>query len=273
MVNRTLHGQGARAWGGVGLALLLLAGGTVRTRAADELRVLTEFDWPPFEYLDKSGAPAGFDIDLANAVCKVLERPCKFIETPFDDIIPALAAGKGDVIVDSLTITEERKQKVAFTIPYLRSQMRFVAKRGYSGPTTPEGLKGVKIGVEVGTVQEAYARKTFPGAELVLNDNPDVLNRMFDRLAKGDFDLLLVNALVAWNFMSPVAGTSSPEAGKAFTFAGDPIYTDQAVGMAVRKDDDALRQKINAALVQIRTDGTYKKINAKYFPFSLDAGS
>ena len=202
----------ATAWRGFRLALalaLLVVGGTDRPRAADELRVLASFDWPPFTYLDKGGTPAGFEVEFANAICAAVQRPCRFIDTRFDEIIPALVAGRGDVIISALSITEERKQSVAFTIPYLRTPLMFVAKRGFSRPTTPEGLKGARIGVKAGSAEEATLRKLFPDAEAVpIPSGVDATgqNRVFATLEKDDVDLVLVTELVAWSFASSQGG-------------------------------------------------------------------
>jgi len=269
MDQRSAHRPLATMLGALGLALaFLISAGSGSVRAAGELRVLASFDWPPFTYLDKGGTPAGFEVEFANAICAVLERPCKFVDTRFDDIIPALVAGRGDVIISALSITEERKQSVSFTLPYLRTPLLFVARRGFIRPTTNDGLKGARIGVKTGSTEEATVRKLFPDAVAVsIAGGVDETgrNRMFARLQAGDVDLVLVTELVAWSFASSQGGE--------FALVGQSIRADTAVGMAVRKDDDALRQKLNAALVRIRLDGTYKKINAKYFPFSLDAGS
>jgi ABC-type amino acid transport substrate-binding protein len=238
-------------------------------RAADTLRVLSSLDWPPLTLLDKNGEPSGFEVGFAQAICAELNRRCEIVNTPFEDIIPALLAGRGDVIVSDLSITEERRQKVAFTVPYMRDlPQTFLAGRGYGHPVTAEGLRGEKIGVSAGSVQESYLAKNFPQSRLVpipAGVDETGLNRIFAALGKDEVDLALVDSAVALTFIE------SP-AGNAYAMNGDPIYGDDWIGMAVRKNDEDLRQKLNAAIVRLRLDGTYKKINAKYFPFDLNPG-
>jgi len=238
---------------------LLLAGDPAQ--AEDVLRILVGGSYPPFEYYETDGSLSGFDIDFAKALCAVLAVRCAFVDVPFEETIPALMVGKGDAIISSLSITEERKKLVAFTNHYYRTPMQFVARKGFAHAMTPEGLSGLSIGVTPGTTNERYARQKFGATARImpLTGDQDVL---YQALIQGSIDLALSDSLAMWRF------TASPE-GKDFAFVGEPIYVDEAIGIAVRKEDEALRERLNAAIARIRLDGTYQKINAKYFPFSI----
>jgi ABC-type amino acid transport substrate-binding protein len=178
-------------------------------------------------------------------------------------MIPALIAGRGDAVIASLSITEERKKLVAFTNRYYRTPMQFVARKGFERPITREGLKGLKIGVTADTTNETYARQTFGGAaEIVTIGGKDEQSDLYQALRQGKVDLALSDSLTMWQL------TASAE-GRDLAFVGEPVYVDQDIGIAVRREDDGLRQRLNAAIARIRLDGTYQRINAKYFPFSI----
>ena len=231
--------------------------------ADDELRIITTGDYPPFDYTGPDGTLVGFEIDIANAVCAVLSARCQFTDIPFEEMIPALIAGRGDAVIGSVSITAERKKLVAFTNRYYRNPMQFVARKGFDRPITADGLKGLKIGVTPATTGEAYARKNFGAVtEIVTIGGVDEQDTLWAALIAGKVDLVLSDSLPMWHF------TASTE-GRSVTFVGEPIYVDEEIGIAVRKEDDALRERLNAALARIRLDGTYQKINAKYFPFSI----
>jgi ABC-type amino acid transport substrate-binding protein len=253
----------ALAYGLVVLAtLFVLAGPGTAARAEDRIRFILDGVYPPFTYPGSNGSLTGFDIDIANALCAALALRCEFIDLPWEQTIPDLIAGQGDAIIASMSITEERKKLVAFTNHYYRTPMQFVARKGFDRPITPEGLRGLKIGASAESTSERYARQTFGAAAEIVpvpgGDEGDINRALLD----GKVDLLLGDSLGMWRF------TTSPE-GRDFAFVGKPIYVDEDIGIAVRKQDDALRQRLNAALARIRLDGTYQKINAKYFPFSI----
>jgi polar amino acid transport system substrate-binding protein len=246
-----------------GLALVLCSplATDCEVRADEELRVITGGPLPPFMYLDATGARAGFDIDIANALCATLAMRCSFIDLPFEQMIAALTAGQGDAIIASMTITEERKKLVAFTNHYYRTAMQFIARKGFDRPITPEGLRGMRIGASTDSTGETYARQFFGGTAQIISV-PRYQDDLYKALIDGKVDLAISDSLETWAF------TTSTE-GSDFVFVGAPIYLHGDIGIAVRKEDNALRERLNATITRIRLDGTYEKINAKYFPFSI----
>src|SRR5215510_3181674 len=113
------------------------------------LKIGTEGAYPPFNNLTSDGKLVGFDIDIANALCDEMKVKCTFVAQDWDGIIPALQAGKFDAIVASMSITEERKKKVAFTNKYYDTPASFIAAKDTKiTDFSPAGLKGKVIGTQ-----------------------------------------------------------------------------------------------------------------------------
>lgn len=228
--------------------------------AADKLKIGTEGAYPPFSLIDEDGKLQGFDIDIAKALCEKMDADCEFVTQDWDGIIPALLSKKFDAIVASMSITEERKQSVAFTDKYYSNLVRFVGPKGRSIDTSEAGLKGKSIGAQRATVAASYLEDKLGGAVSVkLYDTQE--NANLD-MANGRLDLMFADGLVMYQWLQT-------KDGEGFQFYGEGMSLDDGVAIAVRKEDEALRTKLNDAIKAIRADGTYDKINAKYFPFSI----
>ena len=248
------------------LALALTTAACAPAFAADwsKLRIGVEGAYPPFSEVGPDGKLKGFDIDIANALCTQMKAQCTLVQQDFDGMIPALQARKFDAIIASMSITPERQQAVNFSDKYYSTPARLVAKSGSKLQTTPEGLKGRKIGVQRSTIHDRYATDMFKGAEIVRYTKQD---EVFLDLAAGRIDATLVDSVAA------DVGFLKTPAGKGFGFVG-PTYTDVkyfgiGAGVAIRKSDTDLQAKFNEALKAIRANGTYKKIEAKYFDFDV----
>jgi polar amino acid transport system substrate-binding protein len=226
--------------------------------AADKLRIGTEGAYPPFNQIDASGKLIGFDIDIANALCAKMKAECEFVTQDWDGIIPGLLAKKYDAIVASMSVTEERKKAVAFTDRYYSNKLRFVAKKG--GGFDPAKLKGKSIGTQRATLSATYLEDKLKGqVDIKLYDTQE--NAYLD-LASGRTDAVLADMLVSYEWLQS-------DAAKGFDFAGEPLPLEDEIAIALRKEDDGLRKRFNDAIAAIRADGTYAKINASYFPFSI----
>lgn len=232
--------------------------------AAEQLRIANEGEYPPFNLTNAKGQLEGFDIDIANAICKAMNVEPVFVVQDWNGIIPGLLAKKFDCIISSMSITDERKKQVDFTDPYYQVPARFVTKTDSGLKISPEGLKGKRVGVQKATTYANYLEGVYSGVvEIVYYDNIESHNM---DLANGRLDAVLGQAYLMGKWLE------SPEA-KGFGFVGDPVtdvkYIGHGAGIAVRKEDQKLRERINAALHQIIADGTHKKIAAKYFSFDL----
>ena len=244
---------------------LLLVGGTVQ--AGDALRVGVEGAYPPFSWKESDGTLKGFDIDIAHEVCKRLGRECVLVEQEWDGMIPALLAKKFDTIIASMSITEERKKKIDFTVKYYNTPAKLVAKKNPGFEGTAAGLNGKRLGVQRATTHQCSAEKLYPGAELVLYGTQE---EVWLDLEAGRLDVQLSDSIQASE------GFLNLDAGQGFEFLGgainDPECQGIGAGFAVRKEDSALRDALSKTIQDIRADGTYKVMNDKYFTIDIYGG-
>jgi len=234
------------------MALMLISGSAL----ADKIRIGTEGAYPPFNMITKDGQVAGFDIDIAKALCDKMGAECSFVTQDWDGIIPGLLAGKYDAIIASMSITDERKKAVDFTDRYYSNSLALIAKKG--SKVDPKNLSGLSVGAQRATIAADHAQK-IEGAKVKLYDTQE--NAYLD-LASGRIDVLVTDRLPGYDWLKS-------KQGQGFQFVGDAIDIGDQIGIAIRKGNDKLRQRFNKALKEIRADGTYDKINAKYFPFSI----
>lgn len=247
------------------LAALLLAF-ALPSAAADwkRLRIGVEGAYPPFSSLAADGTLQGFDIDIARALCMELKAECQLVQSSFDGMIPGLMAKKFDAVVASMSITEERRKAVDFTVRYYNSPARFVARKGANLAVTPAGLKGKRIGVQRATIHDRYVTDLYKGSQVVRYTKQD---EVFLDLAAGRIDATLVDAVAAtYGFLKVPAGKDFEFTGPAFE---DPKYFGWGSGIAVRKADTDLRARLDGAIAAIRANGTYKRIQDKYFDFDI----
>ncbi len=226
--------------------------------AGDKLRIGVDPGYPPFSGTDDAGRLQGFDIDIAKALCAKLETECAFVPTLWEGLIPGLLAGTFDAIVSSMSITEKRRQLVAFTDRYYSNVVRFVARKG-SGfdPAAPAGRV---IGAARATIASDWLEANMEElAEIRLFGGQGALRRA---LLEGRVDAAFGDGLGFWTWLRSPAGAD-------FAFAGEGYRLDEGIGIAVRKEDETLRGRLNRALRDIRRDGAYRGINAKYFPFDI----
>lgn len=231
--------------------------------AADTLRIATEGAYPPFNFVDESGELHGFDVEIAKALCVEMEVECEIISQAWDGIIPALRAGRYDVIVASMSITEQRKEAVDFTDPYYVAGAALVAPIESDITYSPEGLDGKTIGVQRATTYAKLVQQMFPSATLQTYDA--VENHNLD-LQSGRLDAVVGQQMLMQTWLDS-------EAGSGFEFKGesikDPEHIGAGAGIAVAKGNPELLAALDAALDAIQQNGTYDAINANYFPFSI----
>lgn len=226
---------------------------------ADKLRIGTEGAYPPFNMIDSSGEVTGFDIDIAKALCERMDAECSVVISDWDGIIPALNTRRFDFLVASMSITEEREQAVDFTIPYYTNKLQFVAPKKAEFGVDEKSLKGKTIGAQRATIAGQWLEENMGDVvDIRLYDTQE--NAYLDMNA-GRIDGVLADAFVQYEWLQS-------EAGDNFEFKGQPVFSNDKIGIAVRKGDP-LRERLNKALEEIVADGTYAEINAKYFPFSI----
>jgi arginine/ornithine transport system substrate-binding protein len=243
----------------LGLAAVLAPSAT----AAENLRIAVEGDYPPFNQVDKKGRLSGFDVDIANALCKAIDASCTLVVQRWDRMIPDLVDGKYDLVVSSLSITAERRQRIDFTNPYYQTPAKFVGKKDESLTATLDALKGRKVGVQKATTHEHYLARRLGGSVEIVRY--DTLPKAQSDLAAGKIDLVFADALALSQ------GFMKTDKGKAFAFLGPDLRFGSGIGIGVRKGQPELVTRLNRALDQLRADGSYDGIASKYFEFSLGA--
>ncbi len=232
--------------------------------ALKPLLIVTGEDNPPFDFTLPDGTPAGFDVDLARALCDELKVVCTVQARRWDTILPAIEAGAGDAAVASVSITAASLQAVDFTSPYYRTPARFVAPAAAKvGDVLPETVRGRRIGVEGGTAHEAYLRAFFPAAVVVPFGSPADLRAA---LVADRIDLAFGDGigLAGW-LNGPVGGACCAFAGGPFT---ETHFFGEGAGIAVRRGRADLRVALDYALWRLAQDGTYADLWLKSFPIS-----
>ena len=229
------------------------------------IRFLTTDDHPPFNFLAADGTLAGFNVDLARAVCNALEVACSLQARSFESLVPALDAEAGDAVIASLSITAAARRAVAFSLPTMRVAARFAARiAAVPSDVLPETVSRSIIGVQAGTAHEAYLRRFFPSAVVRTFTDPDSLHAA---LKAGRIDLLFADGLATALWLN---GSTSAACCR---FAGGPFtetrYFGEGTGIAVRRGDEALREALDYALLKLAADGTTADLYLKYFPLGF----
>jgi len=245
-------------------ALLVLAAGTAARAETIRFSVSAE-PYPPFASKNAAGHWEGFEVDLIHAICGHLKPTrCELKATAWDGIIPALTSKKIDVIFASMSITDERKKTIAFTIPYYNTPAAIMARKDSGITTNPKSTQGKTIGVQTATIHENYADKYFkPYATIKVYNAQDEAN---SDLAAGRIDATIADSASLDPFLKSDAGKDF--AIKGFFPKNDPIWG-EGIGAGVRKGDDRLRERLNAAIREIYKDGEYARLMKKYFTYDV----
>jgi arginine/ornithine transport system substrate-binding protein len=228
------------------------------------IKIGTEGAYKPFNYLDQKGQLLGFDIDIARALCQEMKAKCEFITQDWDGIIPGLMLKKYDMIVASMSITDERKAKVDFSDPYYTTPAKFMAKKGVKLDVSKEGLKGKTIGVQRSTIHATYLKDVYK--DIVKLKEYDTQENANMDLQSGRVDAILADSAVLYLWMKE-------QGNGQFEFTGpdlkDPKWFGVGAGIALRKGDKELATALNKALSTIKKNGVYDKIAKSYFPFNI----
>jgi polar amino acid transport system substrate-binding protein len=254
-----------RAVGRIAAGLLVVLAGTSFAFAKDwkTIRVGTDATYPPFESIDASGKFVGFDIDILNAICDEVKAKCEYVNQDFDGIIPALLAGKFDVIDSSISITDERKKTIDFTNKYYNTPAAIVARKdaGIKGIGVDD-LAGKAIGVQSSTTHANYAQKTYTKSDVKLYPSADQFKL---DLVDGRLDAVNDDVVVLTDWLKQPPGSDC--CVLVGTIKPVPEIHGVGAGFGVRKEDTDLRDLLNKGIAAIRANGKYKEINDKYFKF------
>ncbi|MGK3112329.1 arginine ABC transporter substrate-binding protein [Candidatus Pantoea formicae] len=233
----------------------LLAGLSLSASAAQTLRFATEASYPPFEFVDSDNKIQGFDVDLANALCKEIDATCTFTNQAFDSLIPSLKFRRFDAVMAGMDITPEREKQVLFSKPYYDNSAIFIAQKGKLADVA--ALKGKRVGVQNGTTHQKYLSDKHSDITVVPYDSYQ--NAVLD-LKNGRIDAVFGDTAVVNEWLKQNANLAP--LGEKVT---DKDYFGTGLGIAVRQGNTNLQSKFNTALEKIKADGTYKTIYNKWF--------
>lgn len=247
------------------LSIALLAVGSTLslTAQAVDLKVAIDPTYEPFTYKTADGKPTGFDVDIANAICAEMKRNCVFVEQVWDSMIPGLQARKYDVVISSLSITDERKRVIDFSDRYYKTPSAIVVKKG-TAYANPASLKGKRIGVLKGSTQEKWAMGELKPAGVTVVPY-EAQDQVYLDIKAGRLDGTVADKVeVHGGFLR------KPE-GKDYGYVGpdqyETKYYGDGIGIGMRKGQKDLKDQINKAIKTIRSNGTYNTIAKKYFDF------
>ena len=218
------------------------------------VRVGTNAEYQPFEFVDENGDIVGFDVDIVNAIAERAGFTVEWTNTKWDGIFVALANGEFDAVASAVTITEERKQSIDFSEPYFNAGQAIATSADNTTITGPESLTaGVKVGVQLGTTGDIWLTENTDADVQRFDENPLAVQA----LAAGDIDAVVGDS-------PTLADILQKNAELNLKIVGEP-FTDEFYGIGIRKDLTDLKASIDAALAEIKADGTYDEIYAKYF--------
>jgi polar amino acid transport system substrate-binding protein len=216
----------------------------------------TDAAYAPFESQNEKGEIVGFTIDVVNAAAAKAGIQVKFVNTPWEGIFNALTQGDRDLIASSVTITDERKQTMAFSAPYFDAVQLIAVKDG-SKIAGFADLKTAKVGVQTGTTGDEAVTK-------LLGKTSTAIKRFESTpLALKELEAGGVDAVVADNGVVVHYVANNP--GGKFKTVSDKSFAPEQYGFAVKKGNSELLGKIDAGLAAIKADGSYNTIYAKYF--------
>ena len=237
------------------LLATLLASLSLSATAAQTIRFATEASYPPFESMDASNKIVGFDVDLANALCKEIDATCTFSNQSFDSLIPSLKFRRIDAIMAGMDITPEREKQVLFSNPYYDNSALFVGQKGKVADIA--ALKGKKVGVQNGTTHQKF----------IMDKHPEITVVPYDSYQNAKLDLQ--NGRIDAVFGDTAVVTEWLKAEPKLTAIGDKVtdkgYFGTGLGIAVRQGNTDLQAKFNTALEKVKKDGTYQTIYEKWF--------
>ena len=253
---------------GLAMATALSTGAAVQ---AETLRVGMECTYAPFNFKKADGTLDGYDVDVAKGVAEILGADLEFVCQKWDGMIPALLANKFDLVVASMSITNSRLEKMDFSAPYRISVGRLVGKKDAgmnlfddAGAPIAGNFDGLKVGMGRATTYASWFEAKLPGANVVYYDSSEA---MYLDLVNGRTDMIMTNPMKAFlKFLSK-------DDGAGFEFVSPQIdeteYFGIGVGIGLRKGNDDLKDRLNAAVLELTKNGSLETYALKYFPFAI----
>ena len=230
-----------------------------------EVRIASEGARPPYNYLDNNEL-AGFEIDLARELCARMKVSCSFVAQDWDGLVPGLLNHQYDAIMAAMEITDEAREKIAFTKPYIRMPSAFMASRQNAiTDTSPAGLAGKSIGVESGGAHQMYVEDLYKQSKI----RPyATLEEAILDLAEGRLDTVIGDKDALADFLK------TRREGQCCALIADaphdPAFFGEGIGIGLRPEDATLKAMFEKALDASMADGSFARIRAKYFDFDIN---
>lgn len=225
-----------------------------KIKDAGVINIGLEGTYPPFSFVDENGKLTGFEVQLSEALAKELGVKVKLQSTPWAGILAALESKRLDVVVNQVTISDERKKKYDFSKPYTVSGIQaVVAKKNADSIKQASDLAGKKVGMGLGTNYEQWLKDNVPTAVVKTYDDDPT---KYQDLRVGRIDAILVDRLAAFDLIN--------KTNETLALAGE-AFSRQEAGIAVRKGEPELLKALDDALDKLRADGTLAKLSKQWF--------
>ena len=218
--------------------------------AGGKLIMATNAEFPPYEYHD-GDAIVGIDAEIAKAIADELGMELEIEDIAFDSIIPEIVSGKADMGLAGMTVTEDRMQSVDFSDTYAKASQKIIVTED-SEIASPDDLKGVIVGVQLGTTGDIYVSDLEADGTTVERYNKGF--EAVQALSQGKIDAVVIDGEPAKTFVAETEGLKILEES----------FTDEEYAIAVKKGNTELLEKINGALKTLKDNGTLDEIVAKY---------
>ena len=208
--------------------------------------------FPPFDTTDDDGNLTGFDVDLINAIAKDQKIEVEWKNMEFDGLIPALDSGNVDIVASGVTITKARKEKVDFSDEYYKSGLALAIAKDNTTVTSLDDLtKDMIVGAQIGTSGAKKAEELKKAGKIKDVKTYNGLDVTFNDLANGTINAVINDLPVTKSYME-----KQPDKIK---IVGETINA-ESYGIAVKKGNSELLEKINTGLKNIKDNGTYDKL-------------
>ena len=218
--------------------------------AGGKLVMATNAEFPPYEYHD-GDAIVGIDAEIAKAIADELGMELEIEDIAFDSIIPEIVSGKADMGLAGMTVTEDRMQSVDFSDTYAKASQKIIVTED-SEIASPDDLKGVIVGVQLGTTGDIYVSDLEADGTTVERYSKGF--EAVQALSQGKIDAVVIDGEPAKTFVAETEGLKILEES----------FTDEEYAIAVKKGNTELLEKINGALKTLKDNGTLDEIVAKY---------
>lgn len=220
------------------------------TDAQETLTMATNAEFPPYEYKEGDNV-VGIDAEVAQAIADKLGMKLEIVDTKFDAIIPGVQSGKYDMGMAGMTVTPEREQSVSFSDSYATGIQSIIVKQGSDIKSVDDLSEKTKIGVQLGTTGDIYAKDDF-GDEAV--QEYDKGADAVQALIAGKIDCVIIDNEPAKSFVAANEGLEILKTS----------YAEEDYAICFKKDNTELQTKVNDALKELIADGTVQKIVDKY---------